>query len=120
MSEALSLGNVCIENRCCACCVGVRILLTLEEAQFLRSKGTTLIAPRRVGDKPNNLRSNGKAYFDMEGRCGLLSTEGLCGVYETGNRPVACKSLQPRSNDCSDLRNDQGLQPIVLFYEGTK
>lgn len=89
-------------------------MLSLEEVNFLRDKNTMLVAPRYIGGLPNNLRSDRKAYYDMSGRCGLLSPNDLCLAYDS-YRPTACESFTPCSKDCDDLRADQGLQPIILY-----
>lgn len=107
--------GTCIQNGCNACCTDSRLRLTLKEANFLRSNGTILQAPFHVNGRKNIIRNGGKAYFDMEGPCGFLSEEGLCLIHDDPNRPTACQNLKPYSRECTDLRADQGLHPIVLY-----
>jgi len=108
--------SICLQLRCHACCVDSRLRLTMAEVIFLRKHGTTLVAPHYVNERRNQIATDRRAYFDMDGSCGLLNESGLCDAYNS-DRPQACKKLMPFSDDCNELRSEKGFEPIVLFEE---
>lgn len=44
----MATGETCINNGCSACCIEVRIFLSLKEVKFLRDNGTALVAPHDI------------------------------------------------------------------------
>lgn len=107
------IENLCVINECHACCDGSRIKLNLIEAATLRNLGTALMGIFFFDGKRNTPRGKeGFAYYDMQGACGALESNGLCGIYDTPKKPGSCDSLVPGSEDCLLIRQEHGLGPL--------
>lgn len=102
--------NLCVKNDCHACCNNSRLRLNFAEAATLRNLGTVLIGLMHFDGRRNTPSGkDGKAYYDMQGQCSALNLEGLCDLYYTMDKPESCSALEPGSQDCLIIREEQGL-----------
>lgn len=109
-------GDICIKNKCCACCQDVTIRLTDDEYSFLHNAGTVLIKKyESVGLWDSQFITeypDGKTTYDMEGKCGLLGENGLCTAYFDPRRPKICATTRPKDVGCQSARRALGLKVL--------
>lgn len=110
-------GEVCVRNGCCACCVDTLLKLSLKEARFLRNNGTNLNAPVFLNGRKNRIGRDGRAWYELVGKCGLLLANGKCSAYEDPQRPVACGRFEPDSDHCKSIRVERGLNELISLGE---
>jgi Fe-S-cluster containining protein len=105
--------NLCLINNCHECCVDTRLKLNLKEAATLRNLGTVLLALHHFDGRRNVPRGrDGEAYYDMEGSCGALDSNGLCSIHEDPKRPKVCRTFIAGSEECLKIREERGLGPL--------
>lgn len=122
----MSIENPCLTKCSAACCIGEGGWIT-----FQRSDAS--ITPKQIRNFEVALRENGTPYniihtfasiifknwvspegIMFKGRCPFLTTENLCSIYESTERPIGCYIAKPGAKTCNKARSNHGFDPLPI------
>lgn len=121
--ESINCGN-CVA----ACCEDATLRLSAAEKTFLEQAGTELEPknpPRNVytGERVGSLRDRlrerffGDGYYQIVGKCALLTENNTCSAYRQSERPEACGDLDVGGYGCRQIRANAGVDSQDQFAQ---
>lgn len=112
------MENLCITNRCAACCIDVAFRMSHFEISQPQISWMAKEARKNNTSHQLLIESGEVIGIQIQGRCPYLNEKNLCSIYDEPiiwgkvKRPSGCSFVQPKNETCNMARSRQGLIPL--------